>query len=329
VAISIQEARKHHDNVLELEINLRQEWTDPRLAYEGEGAVDYIPLTPEPDTTPWMPDTFFRNAEEVHRPSISRNLMRIYPDGKILISKRIAIRTQCHRDLSSFPLEDELECEIRLSSFAHPADDISYHWKADPITLNADELDDFAEYELTDYRAQNCSANTATGNYSCISVYFEFEAPVHNALIYIYIPCLFLLFFSWLQFWLHKSWSVPRTISCVLPFIIFASLMLFAKLPRASSPTALDVWLLFCLCLSFLSFCEYVLCLFLSRRAVVVLDGEKPLLEREDESSRLNRLAFIENSSSSKLDLVSRFLFPLFLIIFLIPYLICYLVGDE
>ncbi|VDO69713.1 unnamed protein product [Haemonchus placei] len=61
-----------------------------------------------------------------------------------------------------------------------------------------------------------------SGMFSCIDVVVTFSSSTMASLATWFLPTLFLVFASWLHFWIHGSWSVPRTISAALPFFIFA-----------------------------------------------------------------------------------------------------------
>ncbi|EYC44211.1 hypothetical protein Y032_0468g2007 [Ancylostoma ceylanicum] len=72
--------------------------------------------------------------------------------------------------------------------------------------------------------AGDCLGNFTVGMYSCIDVTVTFSASAFGIIGTLLVPSILLVIASWLHFWVHGSWSVPRTISAALPFFLFAVL---------------------------------------------------------------------------------------------------------
>uniref|UniRef100_A0A915EHH0 Uncharacterized protein n=1 Tax=Ditylenchus dipsaci TaxID=166011 RepID=A0A915EHH0_9BILA len=71
----------------------------------------------------------------------------------------------------------------------------------------------------------------------------------------VFFPCILLVVASWLHFWIHGSWSVPRTISAAAPFFILVAVLFLLPSPTR----AMVVWLVLCVLITFCSFLEYFL----------------------------------------------------------------------
>ncbi|XP_035770594.1 glycine receptor subunit alpha-3-like [Neolamprologus brichardi] len=78
-------------------IFLRQQWNDPRLAY-SEYPDDSLDLDPSMLDSIWKPDLFFANEKGAHFHEVTTDnkLLRIFKNGNVLYSIRLApARTSC------------------------------------------------------------------------------------------------------------------------------------------------------------------------------------------------------------------------------------------
>ena len=77
-----------------VQITFRQQWYDNRLEYDDmDGKIKYLTMTDSSKV--WMPDTFFRNEKQGKFHNIIQpNLyVRIYPNGDVLYSIRVSIKS--------------------------------------------------------------------------------------------------------------------------------------------------------------------------------------------------------------------------------------------
>jgi len=83
---------------LDLQLTFRETFVDERLAGhahpEGRG---YVTLIGSDVAKIWTPDTFVRNSTESHvAGAIQPNVYaRIYPDGKVKVSRRLNLKVAC------------------------------------------------------------------------------------------------------------------------------------------------------------------------------------------------------------------------------------------
>ncbi|MGH0167365.1 UNVERIFIED_CONTAM: hypothetical protein FKN15_052428, partial [Acipenser sinensis] len=102
---------------IRVNIFLRQEWNDPRLAYSEypDGSLD---LDPSMLDSIWKPDLFFANEKgaNFHEVTTDNKLLRIFKNGNVLYSIRITLILACPMDLKNFPM-DVQTCIMQLESF--------------------------------------------------------------------------------------------------------------------------------------------------------------------------------------------------------------------
>lgn len=72
-----------------LNVFLRQQWNDPRLAYK-EYPDDSLDLDPSMLDSIWKPDLFFANEKgaNFHEVTTDNKLLRIFSNGNVLYSIR-------------------------------------------------------------------------------------------------------------------------------------------------------------------------------------------------------------------------------------------------
>ena len=74
-----------------LNVFLRQQWNDPRLAYK-EYPDDSLDLDPSMLDSIWKPDLFFANEKgaNFHEVTTDNKLLRIFQNGNVLYSIRLS-----------------------------------------------------------------------------------------------------------------------------------------------------------------------------------------------------------------------------------------------
>jgi len=160
-------------------LNLRQQWRDPRLVFNRSsiypsGHIDnnkpetlgssYLPLL-------WVPDLRFLAAKfgERHDVTTPNILLRLFPDGNILLSQLVTTQLKCRMDLSDFP-HDSQRCVIAFDSYGFTADDLIFQWSTKRNGTLAQPNVHMAEFSLTSLRPGDCTSTYETGTFSCLKV---------------------------------------------------------------------------------------------------------------------------------------------------------------
>ncbi|CAG5993759.1 unnamed protein product [Menidia menidia] len=108
-------------------IFLRQQWNDPRLAY-SEYPDDSLDLDPSMLDSIWKPDLFFANEKgaNFHEVTTDNKLLRISKNGNVLYSIRITLILACPMDLKNFPM-DVQTCIMQLESCKFTCIEARFH----------------------------------------------------------------------------------------------------------------------------------------------------------------------------------------------------------
>ncbi|XP_078071592.1 glycine receptor subunit alpha-3 isoform X5 [Mustelus asterias] len=251
-----------------LNIFLRQQWNDPRLAY-SEYPDDSLDLDPSMLDSIWKPDLFFANEKgaNFHEVTTENKLLRIFKNGVVLYSIRLTLILSCPMDLKNFPM-DVQTCIMQLESFGYTMNDLIFEWDEDKPVQTADglTLPQFLLKEEKDLRY--CTKHYNTGRFTCIEVRFHLERQMGYYLIQMYIPSLLIVILSWVSFWINMDAAPARValgITTVLTMTTQSSGSR-ASLPKVSYVKAIDIWMAVCLLFVFSALLEYAAVNFVSRQ---------------------------------------------------------------
>uniref|UniRef100_H3BDA1 Glycine receptor, alpha 4a n=2 Tax=Latimeria chalumnae TaxID=7897 RepID=H3BDA1_LATCH len=247
---------------------LRQQWNDPRLAY-SEYPDDSLDLDPSMLDSIWKPDLFFANEKgaNFHEITTDNKLLRIFKDGNVLYSIRLTLILSCPMDLKNFPMDIQT-CTMQLESFGYTMHDLIFQWlKEGPVQV-AEGLT-LPQFILKDEKDLGyCTKHYNTGKFTCIEVKFHLERQMGYYLIQMYIPSLLIVILSWVSFWINMDAAPARVglgITTVLTMTTQSSGSR-ASLPKVSYVKAIDIWMAVCLLFVFAALLEYAAVNFVSRQ---------------------------------------------------------------
>lgn len=162
---------------LALVLTHREKFTDPRLA--DQGRTEMATLIGKDCDLIWTPDTFFRSSveEEVVGGIKPNCLARVWPDGKVLVSRRIKIKSVLERPL---PLQPPTTVTLGLASYGYTADDVTYTGSAEAVTIGsmAKKTFDRIRIAVSQVSVETADVRTKTGVYSALNIVFQLDPMV-------------------------------------------------------------------------------------------------------------------------------------------------------
>jgi len=127
-----------HKNVLDLQLTYRETFVDQRLAghIHPEGK-DYVTLIGDDVAKIWTPDTFIRNSiESKVAGAIKPNAYaRLYPDGKIKVSRRLDLKIACPGVKAQLQSGFDAVCPLGIASYGYEATNLEYFLNADDVMV--------------------------------------------------------------------------------------------------------------------------------------------------------------------------------------------------
>uniref|UniRef100_A0A665VHW0 Glycine receptor, alpha 4b n=1 Tax=Echeneis naucrates TaxID=173247 RepID=A0A665VHW0_ECHNA len=266
-----------------LNVFLRQQWNDPRLAYK-EYPDDSLDLDPSMLDSIWKPDLFFANEKgaNFHEVTTDNKLLRIFQNGNVLYSIRLTLTLSCPMDLKNFPMDSQM-CTMQLESFGYTMNDLIFEWLDVGAVQVADDLT-LPQFVLKEEKGLGyCTKHYNTGKFTCIEVKFYLERQMGYYLIQMYIPSLLTVILSWVSFWINMDAAPARVglgITTVLTMTTQSSGSR-ASLPKVSYVKAIDIWMAVCLLFVFAALLEYAAVNFVSRQHKEFFRLRKKLKEQQ------------------------------------------------
>ncbi|XP_069386213.1 glycine receptor subunit alpha-3 isoform X9 [Paralichthys olivaceus] len=249
-------------------IFLRQQWNDPRLAY-AEYPDDSLDLDPSMLDSIWKPDLFFANEKGAHFHEVTTDnkLLRIFKNGNVLYSIRLTLTLSCPMDLKNFPM-DVQTCIMQLESFGYTMNDLIFEWQENGSVQVAEglTLPQFILKDESDLRY--CTKHYNTGKFTCIEVRFHLERQMGYYLIQMYIPSLLIVILSWVSFWINMDAAPARVALGITTVLTMTTQSSGSRtsLPKVSYVKAIDIWMAVCLLFVFSALLEYAAVNFVSRQ---------------------------------------------------------------
>ncbi|KAI7810378.1 Glycine receptor [Triplophysa rosa] len=279
-------------------IFLRQQWNDPRLAY-SEYPDDSLDLDPSMLDSIWKPDLFFANEKGAHFHEVTTDnkLLRIFKNGNVLYSIRLTLTLSCPMDLKNFPM-DVQTCIMQLESFGYTMNDLIFEWQENGPVQVADglTLPQFIFKDEPDLRC--CTKHYNTGKFTCIEVRFHLERQMGYYLIQMYIPSLLIVILSWVSFWINMDAAPARVALGITTVLTMTTQSSGSRtsLPKVSYVKAIDIWMAVCLLFVFSALLEYAAVNFVSRQHKELLRfRRKRKKSSKEEEVQESRLSFTPN----------------------------------
>ncbi|KAM7389341.1 hypothetical protein PAMP_023326 [Pampus punctatissimus] len=264
-------------------IFLRQQWNDPRLAY-SEYPDDSLDLDPSMLDSIWKPDLFFANEKgaNFHEVTTDNKLLRISKNGNVLYSIRRVQRRSRDRWLHL------------LQDVGYTMNDLIFEWDEKGAVQVADglTLPQFILKEEKDLRY--CTKHYNTGKFTCIEARFHLERQMGYYLIQMYIPSLLIVILSWVSFWINMDAAPARVglgITTVLTMTTQSSGSR-ASLPKVSYVKAIDIWMAVCLLFVFSALLEYAAVNFIARQHKELLRFRRRRRHMKEDETGEGRFSF-------------------------------------
>ncbi|NXQ55570.1 GLRA4 protein, partial [Anthoscopus minutus] len=248
---------------------LRQQWNDPRLAYR-EYPDDSLDLDPSMLDSIWKPDLFFANEKgaNFHEVTTDNKLLRIFKNGNVLYSIRLTLILSCPMDLKNFPMDIQT-CTMQLESFGYTMNDLIFEWLEEQEAVQVAEGLTLPQFILRDEKDLGyCTKYYNTGKFTCIEVKFHLERQMGYYLIQMYIPSLLIVILSWVSFWINMD-AAPARVGLGITTVLTMTTQSAgsrASLPKVSYVKAIDIWMAVCLLFVFAALLEYAAVNFVSRQ---------------------------------------------------------------
>uniref|UniRef100_A0A8C0C0D2 Gamma-aminobutyric acid type A receptor subunit alpha5 n=1 Tax=Buteo japonicus TaxID=224669 RepID=A0A8C0C0D2_9AVES len=262
-----------------IDVFFRQSWKDERLRFKGP--MQRLPLNNLLASKIWTPDTFFHNGKKsiAHNMTTPNKLLRLEDDGTLLYTMRLTISAECPMQLEDFPM-DAHACPLKFGSYAYPNSEVIYVWTNSTTTsvVVAEDGSRLNQYHLMGQTVGTENISTSTGEYTIMTAHFHLKRKIGYFVIQTYLPCIMTVILSQVSFWLNRE-SVPaRTVFGVTTVLTMTTLSISARnsLPKVAYATAMDWFIAVCYAFVFSALIEFATVNYFTKRSWA-WDGKKAL----------------------------------------------------
>ncbi|XP_033624503.1 glycine receptor subunit alpha-3-like isoform X1 [Asterias rubens] len=315
----------------------REFWQDPRLKSNDTTSKSVVNFKGDRMSSIWTPDVFFlyEKASTFHDVTVDNRMIRLYPNGTVLMSSRISVTLSCNMDLYKFPM-DKQECQVIMMSYAYNSDEMTLNITDSSLEIDKDLM--IPKFSLDEFKtAITHIAYGATGDYSVAKVTFYFSRHLQSYILTVYIPSSLIVAIAWLSFWIDAK-AAPARVSLGITTVLTITTMTAGvqeTMPLVTYAKAIDVWLAVCLLFVFFSLLEYA-----GANYLIIIENKRRLknytkklgnginekidhlgiFECHYNLGSVRRPGYREPLTADKLDRLFRFTFPLAFVIFNVVY---------
>ncbi|XP_031424680.1 gamma-aminobutyric acid receptor subunit alpha-2 [Clupea harengus] len=268
-----------------IDVFFRQSWRDERLKFDGP--MNILRLNNLMASKIWTPDTFFHNGKKsvAHNMTMPNKLLRIQDDGTLLYTMRLTVHAECPMHLEDFPM-DFHSCPLKFGSYAYTMSEVNYEWTPNATVVVEEESSRLNQYDLLGQTVGQETIKSSTGEYTVMTAHFHLKRKIGYFVIQTYLPCIMTVILSQVSFWLNRE-SVPaRTVFGVTTVLTMTTLSISARnsLPKVAYATAMDWFIAVCYAFVFSALIEFATVNYFTKRGWA-WDGKSIVTEKKKEKA--------------------------------------------
>ncbi|XP_049597021.1 gamma-aminobutyric acid receptor subunit alpha-2 [Syngnathus scovelli] len=296
-----------------VDVFFRQSWKDERLKFHGPmNILPLNNLMASKIWTPDT-FFHNGKKSVAHNMTMPNKLLRIMEDGTLLYTMRLTVQAECPMHLEDFPMDShscplkfgsyaytKSEVTYIWTRNASQSVDVA----ADGSRLN--------QYDLVGQTVGKETVQSSTGEYTVMTAHFHLKRKIGYFVIQTYLPCIMTVILSQVSFWLNRE-SVPaRTVFGVTTVLTMTTLSISARnsLPKVAYATAMDWFIAVCYAFVFSALIEFATVNYFTKRGWA-WDGKTLVDDKKKESGAMKKNNAVANyapniSQDSTLATVSK-----------------------
>ncbi|XP_068677057.1 gamma-aminobutyric acid receptor subunit alpha-5-like [Montipora foliosa] len=177
----------------QVEVMLKENWDDPRLAYGN--ASWFVRLKGDTLAKVWYPDTFIENARK-HDVDDKTRTAYLFGDGTIFLSEWIKATLTSHMDFHRYPM-DVQTLILQISGYSYDDTQVKYGWSS--VSLKEKDM---TEFYVDKENLFLKPMSFITGTHTAAVAEFRIRRRLQHYIFGFYLPCLTCTCASWIQFWM-------------------------------------------------------------------------------------------------------------------------------
>jgi len=292
-----------HKSIVTIRLSYKLQWPEQRMVVNQSadwGKEDDINISPDNIEHIWTPDVIIHDLVSFNKPEILNQVgaLEIFKNKKVYYKVRSDITIVCKAmEFGQFPLDNH-KCYLMLTSFGYDslhmnlAGKFSYQ-KENQRTLSFNvDIQKLPEYKTV--------FTGSSSNYSVYGFEIRLTRSLGPFILSIYLPSAMFVMMSWVSFFVPPDIVPARIVLLVTLCLVLINMFNFttARIPVSNAVTAMEVWLLACMLLVFLSLVEYTIILRKSvkhNRSIEKRKKEAALLKASCQQSSTTFLLQVED----------------------------------
>jgi len=276
-----------HKSIVTLRLSYKLSWPEARMEVNMSadwGEEGEINISPDNIEHIWTPDVIIHDLVRFNKPEILNQVgaLEIFKDKRVYYKVRSDITIVCKAmEFGLYPLDNH-KCYLKLTSFGYDSQHMSLAGKWTYRKENQRTL--AFNVEIRSLPEQKTIFSGSSSNYSVYGFEMQLSRSLGPFILSIYLPSAMFVSMSWVAFFVPPDIVPARIVLLVTLCLVLVNMFnsTTARIPVSNAVTAMEVWLLACMLLVFLTLVEYAVIL----RRIVLHHRQLERLRREEERSR-------------------------------------------
>jgi len=255
-----------HKSILTIRLNYKLRWAESRMAVNQTaewGPKNRINISPDNVELFWTPDVIIHDLVSFNKPEILNQVgaLEIYRDGRIYYKVRSDITVVCKAmEFGQFPL-DHHKCYFILTSFGYDSEHLALGGEFVYERENQRTLPFNVDIQPLPHHKTVVVGSSS--NYSAYGFEVLLSRSLGPFILSVYLPSAMFVMMSWVSFFVPPDIVPARIVLLVTLCLVLINMFnsTTTRIPVSNAVTAMEVWLLACMLLVFLSLVEYAIIL--------------------------------------------------------------------
>jgi len=284
-----------HKSIITIRLSYKLKWKETRMVINqtADWSGGEINISPDNIELFWTPDVIIHDLVKFNKPEILNQVgaLEIFKSGQVYYKVRSDITVVCKAmEFGQFPL-DKHKCYFMLTSFGYDSEHMnlsgrySYHRENQrTLPFNVD---------IKDLPPHKRVFVGSSSNYSAYGFEILLSRSLGPFILSVYLPSAMFVMMSWVSFFVPPDIVPARIVLLVTLCLVLINMFnsTTTRIPVSNAVTAMEVWLLACMLLVFLSLVEYAIIL---RRIVI----HQRNLERRRRQQMKHKQAAVASSTN-------------------------------
>jgi len=254
-----------HKSIVTIRLGYKLKWPETRMIVNksADWSKGEINISPDNINHLWTPDIIIHDLVRFNKPQILNEggALEIKRDKTVYYKVRCDITIVCKAmEFRQYPL-DRHNCYLLLTSFGYDSKLMTlkgsfWYDKKNQRTLPFNvEINDLPEHKTI--------FTGSSSNYSVYGFEIQLSRSLGPFLLSIYLPSAMFVTMSWFSFFIPPDIVPARIVLLVTLCLVLINMFnsTTTRIPVSNAVTAMEVWLLACMLLVFLSLVEYAVIL--------------------------------------------------------------------